>query len=161
MKKIITLLFLVCFGFTNAQAFKGKGDGKLDIGAIFQNGGTGIGVTVDFGIGENISYGFGASYVLGVSNGYLYDQNFSDRFDAEVRLNANLGSVFKLDPKMDIYPGLDLSLKNFGAHLGMRYFFTDGFGVFTEAGFPIAKYDSQASGFNNQFNVNVGASFNL
>jgi hypothetical protein len=30
---------------------------------------------------------------------------------------------------MDIYPGLDLGLKNFGAHLGF-YFFTEGFGLF-------------------------------
>lgn len=161
MKKIITLLLLASFGLTNAQAFKGKGDGKFDIGAVFQDGGTGIGATADFGLGLNISFGFGASYILGVSNGYIEEQNFSDRFDAEVRMNANLGSVFQLNPKMDIYPGLDLSLKNFGAHLGMRYFFTDGFGVFTEAAVPIAKYDSQAAGFNNQFNISLGASFNL
>jgi hypothetical protein len=33
----------------------------------------------------------------------------------------------QLEPNMDIYPGLDL-VKNFGAHLGFRYFFTEGFG---------------------------------
>jgi hypothetical protein len=27
---------------------------------------------------------------------------------------------------MDVYPGLNLGLHNFGAHLGFRYFFTDG-----------------------------------
>ena len=65
---------------------------------------------------------------------------------------------------MDIYPGLDLGLRNFGAHVGFRYFFTDGFGVFSEAGIPIAKYDTSVSGFgyyNNQFVLNIGASFNL
>jgi hypothetical protein len=40
---------------------------------------------------------------------------------------------------MDLYPGLDLGLKNLGAHLGFRYFFSDGFGLFAEAGVPIAK----------------------
>jgi hypothetical protein len=35
---------------------------------------------------------------------------------------------------------LNLGLHNFGAHLGFRYFFTDGFGLFG-AGVPIAKYD--------------------
>jgi hypothetical protein len=35
--------------------------------------------------------------------------------------------------------GLDLGLKNLGAHLGFRYFFSDGFGLFAEAGVPIAK----------------------
>ena len=65
---------------------------------------------------------------------------------------------------MDIYPGLDLGLRNFGAHLGFRYFFTEGFGIYTEAGVPIAKYDSNITGFenlNNQFVFNIGASFNL
>jgi hypothetical protein len=45
-----------------------------------------------------------------------------------------------MEPNMDIYPGLDLGFHNFGAHLGFRYFFTEGFGLF-EAGVPIAKYD--------------------
>ena len=54
---------------------------------------------------------------------------------------------------MDIYPGLDLGVRNFGAHTGFRYFFTDGFGVFGEAGIPIAKYSKNNDGFryyNNQ-----------
>ena len=62
---------------------------------------------------------------------------------------------------MDIYPGLNLGLKNFGAHLGFRYFFSDGFGLYTEAEFPIARYNNNNAGFNNQFVVHVGASFNL
>jgi hypothetical protein len=62
-----------------------------------------------------------------------------------------------MEPNMDIYPGLDLGLHNFGAHLGFRYF-TDGFGLFGEAGVPIAKYDN-ITGFdhlNNQFVFNIG-----
>jgi hypothetical protein len=65
---------------------------------------------------------------------------------------------------MDVYPGLDLGLLNFGAHLGFRYFFTEGFGLYSEAGIPLAKYDTTPSGFdylNNQFVFNIGASFNL
>jgi hypothetical protein len=49
--------------------------------------------------------------------------------------------------------GLNLGLHNF-AHLGFRYFFTDGFGLFGEAGVPIAKYDKNTTGFdrlNNHF----------
>lgn len=161
MKKIITLLLLISISFANAQAFKGKGDKKINVGAAFQDGGTGIEASIDFGLGENVSFGFATSYVLGISNGYAGSENFDDRYDARVRISANLGSVFKLDPKMDIYPGLDLSLKNFGGHVGFRYFFSDGFGLFTEGVFPIAKYDTESAGFNNQFTMNVGASFNL
>ncbi|MBP6557983.1 MAG: hypothetical protein KA213_06420, partial [Flavobacterium sp.] len=64
----------------------------------------------------------------------------------------------------DVYPGLNLGLRNFGAHVGFRYFFTEGFGVYAEGGIPLAKYDTNAEGFekyNNQFVFNIGASFNL
>ena len=161
MKKIITLLLLISVSFANAQAFNGKGDKKINVGATFQNAGTGIEASIDFGLGQNFSLGFGTSYVLGISNSTSYSEDFNDRYDARIRLNANLGSVFKLNPKMDVYPGLDISLKNFGGHVGFRYFFTDGFGLFTEGVFPIAKYDTDATGFNNQFTWNLGASFNL
>ncbi|PWA06892.1 DUF6646 family protein [Flavobacterium psychrotolerans] len=165
MKKIITLLFVVSAGFVNAQAYKGNGDIKGQVGANFQDGATGIHTSVDFGLGENMSYGFTGTYLLSVQENILGEKpKFGDRIDVKVRFNANLGNVLKLDPKMDIYPGLDLGLKNFGGHLGFRYFFTEGFGVFTEAGIPIAKYDTHLTGFdhyNNQFIVNAGVSFNL
>ena len=60
-----------------------------------------------------------------------------------------------------MYPGLNLGLKNFGAHLGARYFFTEGFGLFTEFGIPLAKYNKNDNDYNNQFVFNFGASFNL
>lgn len=176
MKKIITVLFLAAFGITQAQqAFKGKGDMKVNVGANLQDGGSGIQGSIDFGLAENFSYGFVASYLLGVNefsgyyNGSVDPYNnvkpdFKDRFDAKFRINANLGSVFNIDEKLDIYPGLSLGLKNFGGHVGGRYFFTEGFGVFTEVGFPIAKYSNDNEMFdhlNNQVTFSLGASFNL
>ncbi|RXM49249.1 DUF6646 family protein [Flavobacterium sp. YO12] len=175
MKKVITFLFLVTFGFTQAQqAFKGKGDMKVNVGANIQDGGSGIQGSVDFGLGENFSFGFVANYLLGVDNftGFYhnnptpyndYKPDFQDRFDAKARINANLSSVIGVE-QLDIYPGLSLGLHNFGGHIGGRYFFTDGFGVFTEIGFPIAKYGSNDGVFdhlNNQTTFSLGASFNL
>jgi hypothetical protein len=165
MKKVITLLLLSSVWLTNAQAFKGNGDVKGQVGFNIQDGGTGIFISSDFGIGENMSLGLTANYLLSVSEDELGNiPDFGQRVDLKARFNANLGSVMQLDPKMDVYPGLDLGLHNFGAHLGFRYFFTDGFGLFGEAGVPIAKYDKTVTGFdnlNNQFVFNIGASFNL
>jgi outer membrane protein G len=167
MKKVFTLLLLSTVWLTSAQAFKGNGDVKGQVGFNIQDGGTGVFISSDFGIGENMSLGLTANYLLSVRKNPLNDENpsFGDRVDLKARFNANLGSVMQLDPKMDIYPGLDLGLKNFGAHLGFRYFFTDGFGLFGEAGVPIAKYDKNSTDFghnlNNQFTLNIGASFNL
>ena len=160
MKKIFTIVLLGAICMVNAQAFKGKGDAKLNIGATFQNGGTGIMASSDFGLGENISIGVLASYLLGGSQ--IQDVSSDYRFDAKSRFNANLGSVLNVSPKFDVYPGLNLGLKNFGGHLGARYFFSDGFGIFTEFSVPFAKYDADAiSKYNNGSSFNIGASFNL
>lgn len=168
MKKIITLLVVLSVGFVNAQAFKGKGDIKAQIGANIQDGGTGVFASTDYGIGENMSLGLSANYLLSVDEYTILDTTFKpefiDRFDLKARFNANIGNVLNIDEKLDIYPGLDLGLRNFGAHVGARYFFTDGFGVFTEAAFPIAKYDTTIEDFdvyNNQFALNLGITFNL
>jgi hypothetical protein len=164
MKKIIVLLFVFSATLMNAQGYKGKGDAKMQIGANIQNGGTGIFVSTDFGVGENMSLGISGNYLLSTDNIVGEKVKFLDRADLKARFNANLGNVFKLSPKMDIYPGLDLGLRNFGGHLGFRYFFTNGFGVFSEAGIPIAKYKSNPVGYeklNNQFVFNIGMSFNL
>lgn len=165
MKKTFSLLLLTFSCLINAQAYKGKGDIKFDIAANIQNGGSGIRIANDYGLGDNISLGIVTSYLLSVNKNNLGEKpDFGDRIDIKARFNANLGNVFNIDEKVDIYPGLDLGLRNFGGHLGVRYFFTDGFGIVSEIGFPIAKYKPEATGFerlNNQFVFNIGASFNL
>ena len=163
MKKLIVALMLLSVCFVNAQAYQGKGDDKFQIGANFQNNATGINVSYDFGVGENISLGFSSTYALGIKE--ELDAKFGDRFDLKARFNANLGNVLNVDENFDIYPGLNIGLKNFGGHLGMRYFFSDGFGIFTELNTPIAKYKSGAltpeEKIHNQFTMSFGATFNL
>lgn len=160
MKKIFTVALLAAFSMINAQAFEGKGDTKLNIGATFVNGGSGIQASTDFGLGENFSIGILGSYLLGGSN--IENVDFEYRFDAKARFNANLGSVLDISPKFDLYPGLNLGLKNFGGHIGARYFFSEGFGIFTEFSAPFAKYDSNAATrYNNSTSFSIGASFNL
>lgn len=176
MKNILFILLVFTITFVNGQAFSGKGDQKLQIGANFQNNATGLNISFDYGLGENISIGISSSYALGVAGDLKDDAYFGpikvqekagfiDRFDLRARFNANIGNVLNIDENFDLYPGLSFSLKNFGAHVGARYFFSSGFGIFTEALFPIAKYNSdtltQAEKINNQFSVNVGAVFNL
>lgn len=111
MKKIILLSLIAFTSFSNAQAFKGKGDIKGQVGASFQKGGNGIHVTTDFGIAENISLGLQTSLLLSTSQGQINDVKFKDRIDFKGRFNANIGNVINLDKKLDIYPGLDLGLK--------------------------------------------------
>ena len=124
MKKLITSLIVLTVGFASAQttAFKGKEDLKLQIGANMQDGGTGIVSTLDYGLGESFSIGVQAGYLLGVKEIAGVKPEFGDRFDVKARFNANLGKVLDLPSNIDVYPGLNLGLKNFGGHLGARYF---------------------------------------
>lgn len=164
MKNLFTIIVFV-LGATaiNAQAFSGKGDSKFQVGASFQENGTGIVATYDQGLGENFSLGVSTGYVLGVDT--AIDSDFGDRIHLAARFNANIGSVLNLGDAVDIYPGLNLSLRQFGGHLGGRYFFSDGFGVFTEFSVPFAKYDNSTLSseelLNNQFIFSLGAVFNL
>lgn len=163
MKNIVLIVALLLFSFVNAQAFKGKGDQKFQVGANFQDEATGLNLTYDYGLGENFSVGLSSSYALGIDD--RLDADFGDRFDLKARFNANIGGVLNIDENFDFYPGLNLSLKNFGGHVGARYFFSEGFGIYTEASFPMAKYSNDKSDVGyyiyNQFTFAVGASFNL
>ncbi len=163
MKKIIVLLTILSYSLINAQAYEGKNDRKFQVGANFQDSAAGINASYDLGIGENISIGISSSYLLDYNKGINAD--VADRFDLRARFNANLGSVFNVDDNFDVYPGLSFGLKNFGAHLGARYFFSSGFGIYTELNAPLARYDTgiltEAEKLHNRFSVNLGAVFNL
>lgn len=163
MKRIILIASLLTVSYINAQAYRGARDTKLQIGTSFQDNATGINASYDIGMSENISLGLSSSYAINI-NETIDDAKFQDRFDLKARFNANIGNVINIDDRLDIYPGLNISFKNFGGHLGIRYFFTDGFGIFTELNTPIAKfgYDKTlAQKLYNQFTVNFGTLFSI
>ena len=172
MKRAILLVVFLSVSLCYSQAYKGMGDIKFQVGANLQTDGTGIMASLDYGLGENISIGVASAYLLGVDKVYSISEGkdiplaeFEDRFDIKARFNANLGNVINVDDGLDVYPGLHVSLKNFGGHLGVRYFFTSGFGVFSEVNVPFAKYQTtaltDAETLHNQVSVNIGASFNI
>jgi len=163
MKKLLLIALLLSCYLIQAQAFTGKDDKKLYIGGNLQDNANGVTIGLDYGLGENISVGFSSTYALNISNGITAD--FGDRFDLKGRFNANLGNILNLSDNFDVYPGLSLSLKNFGGHLGARYFFSSGFGLYGEVGTTFAKYSSKnlspAEQIHNQFAANIGAVFSL
>lgn len=169
MKTILTFIAFFSLQLAIGQAYHGQGDIKFQVGANFQNNGSGIMGSLDFGLGDNISVGFASVYLLGIdkvrnSEGKEVPfADFKDRFDLKARFNANLGNVVNISDDFDVYPGLYVSLKNFGGHLGARYFFSPGFGLFTELNVPISKYNTdkltKAEELHNQVSLNLGVSF--
>lgn len=163
MKKLLLVAVLLSSFLANSQSFSGKGDQKFFIGGNIQDNASGLNVGYDYGLGENFSIGINSTYAINVNGGV--EKAFAERFDLKARFNANLGNVINISENFDVYPGLSLSLKNFGGHLGMRYFFTSGFGIFSEFNTPLAKYNSDdltpSEKIHNQFAVNIGTIFNL
>ncbi|BAO56785.1 DUF6646 family protein [Nonlabens marinus] len=163
MKKLLFATAFLITSLSMGQAFTGKGDQKFQVGLNLQDNATGIQATYDYGVGENISFGVATVYAMAIDD--ALDADFGQRADLRLRFNANIGSVLNVDEMFDFYPGLSFGTKNFGGHLGARYFFSDGFGLYTEAQVPFAKYDSDEltpeEELNNQFNFNFGMSFNF
>ncbi|NKI31515.1 DUF6646 family protein [Croceivirga thetidis] len=159
----ILLIILSFSGVLAQEGYTGRGDNKFQVGWGIQKNGNGVRASYDYGLGENISVGVLATYVTGV------DENFgaqlADRFDAKARFNANLGSLFDVDRAFDVYPGLSVGLKNFGGHIGARWFFSRGFGIYAEVDVPLAKYQTvpaePADNLNNQVVGTIGASFHF
>ncbi|PID68779.1 MAG: hypothetical protein CSA39_06465 [Flavobacteriales bacterium] len=163
MKKILLPIALFSIMLIEAQAFYGKEDKKLQVGVNLQHNATSLHVSYDYGLGENISLGIGTAYAIGLPEDLSAD--FSDRLDLKARFNANIGNVLNIDNNFGFYPGLSFSLKNFGGHVGARYFFTDGFGIYSEANFPLARYKpgdlTPSEKLHNQFTISFGTVFNF
>jgi hypothetical protein len=130
MKKIIVLFYILgLISFTNAQSFKGVGDQKAQLGINAFGYGTGITASYNYGIMDWISIGAGTDF---------YWSDDDDNFFIFGRANFHLNDILGLPQNMDLYPGINLGIRNeglgIGAHIGYRYFFDDKFGAFAELG---------------------------
>jgi hypothetical protein len=131
MKNLVFVLVLcLAVSHMQSQSFEGKGDAKVNIGFDVYGNGNGIKAAFDYGLSDLFSVGAGASF---------YFSNDENDYFLYLRTNVHLGIVMDLPPKFDIYPGAEigyLSSNDIGlsGYLGLRYFFTDKIGIFTEIG---------------------------
>lgn len=131
MKILIgAIFFLFLTNTIKAQSYSGKGDNKIQVGYNIYGYGNGIKATYAYGLSEQFSLGAGATYYFNndVNDYFIYG-----------RACFHLGPLLDLPTELDIYPGIELgylSSNNIGVagYLGVRYFFTDNIGVYTELG---------------------------
>jgi outer membrane protein G len=162
MKKILIIATIFTLNTVFGQAFKGKEDLKLQIGAALMDGGSGLNFSLDKGLGDNISAGISTSYLLGVTEVAGLEADALDRFDIKGRFNIHLSDIIKLGDHFDVYPGINLGIKNLGLHTGVRYFLNNGLGLYTEFDFPISKFEKNITyQYFNAFKVHIGVSLNL
>lgn len=127
MKKLgLVFMMFICGQVSFAQAWEGKGDQKFQAGFSGYGSGTGLTATYDYGLGNLLSLGAGANFYF---SGYK-DDHKTFIFG---RVNVHLQDPLGLPSQWDIYPGIDVG-NGFGAHLGVRYFFSNNLGAFLEAG---------------------------
>ena len=129
--KLITFLSLLFLGtsYLSAQAFRGDGDKKVQVGFIPYGYGNGLSGTLDYGLTPLFSAGAGAELYFGdnSSNFYLFGRG-----------DLHLTELLNMPSEMDLYPGIDLGIigsrLGLGGHLGFRYFFSNDIGAYIEIG---------------------------
>ena len=131
MKKLVILSCLLFLGtsYLPAQAFRGDGDKKVQVGFVPYGYGSGLSGVVDYGLTELFSVGAGAE---------LYFGNNSNNFYLFGRGDIHLAELLDMPTETDLYPGIDLGLTGnslgLGGHLGFRYYFSDNIGAYIEVG---------------------------
>jgi len=146
MKKLLlTAASLFAFGAASAQTLD-KGDAQLNAGFGFSGWGTPVYLGVDFGVSEVITLGLEGSYRDYKTGGFG-----GSIIGIQANGNYHFGEAVGAGDKWDLYGGLsanyytwggDYKNNNFvdttsfgiGAQLGVRYFFTDSFGINLEGG---------------------------
>ncbi|QCX53136.1 DUF6646 family protein [Elizabethkingia sp. JS20170427COW] len=138
MKKLL-LILSISLGLQTAyaQAWNGQGDQKIQAGInLWGKGNFGVKASYDYGIADAVSIGAGAGIY------FNSDIDREDRNNAEFsiygRANYHMHDLLNLPSQLDIYPGVTLGIIgdtfDFGAHVGVRYFFTDKVGAYAELG---------------------------
>jgi len=131
MKKLFTACFILLYAYsTQAQSYDGKGDNKINVGYNIYGYGNGIKATYSYGLSDLFSLGAGVTY--------FFNNDVNDYF-LYAKADFHLGPLMDLPSKLDIYPGIELgylSSQNVGlaGYLGIRYFFNDKIGIYTELG---------------------------
>jgi hypothetical protein len=151
MKKI-NLIVLIVFAAVTAsfsQGTLGKGGKQLNAGLGFSNWGVPIYVGLDFGVHESITIGPELSF-------RTYNQRyFGTKFSQNLIVisfngNYHFNQLLKLPDPLDLYAGLSLGYYIWSANddysnarasgvgldgqIGVRYFFSDNFGLNLELG---------------------------
>lgn len=139
---------IAVFGFmsANAQAPLEQGAIQLNAGLGTSGWGTPVYLGLDYGIAENFTLGAEGSYRNYESYGIK-----GSILGLQANGNFHFGEAVGASEKWDLYGGLSLNYYNWGgdfgknkfvettsfgvgAQLGLRYFFTDKFGINLEGG---------------------------
>lgn len=132
-------IFILSLYSTNlfSQAYDGSGDSKIFLGYANIGGLSGAEFQFDSGLSDLVSYGGKITFLFDANKKVAQDQfeetqNAFNSFDLGLFLRFHFSETFKMSEKIDPYIGLDASLKNLGAHGGLKYSFSETLGVYAQ-----------------------------
>ena len=127
------LLLFVCLlcvpRSAQAQAWDGEGDVKVYGGYANVGGKSGFEIGSDYALSDFISIGGQITYV----NVKKHDEghnNFLLGYDLSLMGNYHWAEVLKLPSVLDIYSGVSVGLRTAGLQAGVRYNFSETFGLY-------------------------------
>ena len=112
-----------------AQAWDGEGDIKVYAGYANVGGKSGFEIGSDYALSDFISIGGQITYV----NVKKHDEghnNFLLGYDLSLMGNYHWAEVLKLPSVLDIYSGASVGLRTAGLQAGVRYNFSETFGLY-------------------------------
>ena len=112
-----------------AQAWDGEGDIKVYAGYANVGGRSGIELGSDYALSDFISIGGQITYVSVKKHGDG-DNSFLVGYDLSLMGNYHWAEVLKLPSVLDIYTGASVGLRTGGLQAGVRYNFSETFGLY-------------------------------
>ena len=112
-----------------AQAWDGEGDIKAYAGYANVGGRSGIELGSDYALSDFVSLGGQITYVSVKKHGDG-DNSFLVGYDLSLMGNYHWAEVLKLPSVLDIYTGASVGLRTGGLQAGVRYNFSETFGLY-------------------------------
>ena len=127
------LLLFVCLlcvpRSAQAQAWDGEGDVKVYGGYANVGGKSGFELGTDYALSDFVSLGGQITYVSVKKHGDG-DNSFLVGYDLSLMGNYHWAEVLKLPSVLDIYTGASVGLRTGGLQAGVRYNFSETFGLY-------------------------------
>ena len=112
-----------------AQAWDGEGDVKVYGGYANVGGKSGFELGTDYALSDYVSLGGQITYVS-VKKHDDADNSFLVGYDLSLMGNYHWAEVLKLPSVLDIYTGASVGLRTGGLQAGVRYNFSETFGLY-------------------------------
>uniref|UniRef100_A0AB33J7Q9 Outer membrane protein beta-barrel domain-containing protein n=2 Tax=unclassified Prevotella TaxID=2638335 RepID=A0AB33J7Q9_9BACT len=163
----IALVIWVC-GMScsaSAQAYDGDLDRKISAGYLHVDGRSGVELRYDLGMNDWLSVGMkGTMLFIGKSHSDA-EPDFMDGVDLSLPIDVHWDDALKLPSQLDFYTGVGVGFHVLDVHSGLRYSFSETFGVYAQAQYNVFRMLEHARDFPSLYlhkaQLSVGLIINL